>query len=207
MYGVYGLFSELLEEEIRGWERSSRVRIWKFCWPCQCCGLRMKPQSSGCSAYTTTTTALFWHKTSLTDKTVTDTLRYIGRTGGLSSTGWKPAFRAKRRSSLEEFVMIDSTQPPPPTYWTSMLRGTIPQRTLMSRYGDVHVLFRAEATCLLYRLINRNIPDVSSMRLCVEKWALGMSYLSPTKGFTKSNIKTLSDNGFYIYRSTGTTNW
>jgi hypothetical protein len=79
MYGVYGLFSELLEEEIRGLgtffeskdlEVLLTVSMLRFAHEAPIKRMQRLHHHDYCS--------LFWHKTSLTDKTVTDTLRYIG---------------------------------------------------------------------------------------------------------------------------------
>lgn len=46
-----------------------------------------------------------------------------------------------------------------------------------------------------YRLINGNITDVSSMKLCVEEMKTDNVIFIADKGFySKANVKTLNDN-------------
>lgn len=199
MYGVYGLFSELLEEEIRGLgtffeskdlEVLLTVSMLRFAHEAPIKRMQRLHHHDYCS--------LFWHKTSLTDKTVTDTLRYIGENRRLIIDWMKTRISGKKEDqSLEEFVMIDSTHV---TTTSNLLDinapGYNPAKNFDEQIRLMYMFSSGLKQPVYYRLINGNIPDVSSMRLCVEEMGVGDVVFIADKGFySKSNIKTLSDNG------------
>jgi hypothetical protein len=152
MYGVYGLFSELLEEEIRGLgtffeskdlEVLLTVSMLRFAHEAPIKRMQRLHHHDYCS--------LFWHKTSLTDKTVTDTLRYIGENRRLIIDWMKTRISGKKEDqSLEEFVMIDSTHV---TTTSNLLDinapGYNPAKNFDEQIRLMYMFSSGLATCLL----------------------------------------------------------
>ena len=171
MYGVYGLFSELLDEEIRGMktffdtkdlEVLLSVAMMRFAHEAPIKRMQRLHHHDYCS--------LFWHKTALTDKTITDTLKYIGENRQLILDWMKSRIFDSPNSLPEEFVMIDSTHV---TTTSNHLHINAPGYNPDKNFDEQIRLMLMFASGLkqpvYYRLINGNITDVSSMKLCVEE--------------------------------------
>lgn len=197
MFGVYGLFSELLEEEIKGLgtnfsskdlEVLLTVAMMRFAHEAPIKRMQRLHHHDYCS--------LFWHKTTLTDKIITDTLRYIGENRQLIIDWMRTRLSDKKESLLQEYIMIDSTHI---TTTSNLLNvnaiGYNPAKNFDEQIRLMYMFSSALKQPVYYRLINGNITDVSSMKLCVEEMNVENVIFIADKGFySKTNIKTLNDN-------------
>ena len=197
MYGVYGLFSELLDEEIRGMKTLFDTKnlevllsaaMMRFAHEAPIKRMQRLHHHDYCS--------LFWHKTALTDKTITDTLKYIGENRQLILDWMKSRIFDSPNSLPEEFVMIDSTHV---TTTSNHLHinapGYNPDKNFDEQIRLMYIFASGLKQPVYYRLINGNITDVSSMKLCVEEMKTDNVIFIADKGFySKANVKTLNDN-------------
>ena len=197
MFGVFGLFSELLEEEIKGLssvfdpgelEVLLTVAMMRFAHQAPIKRMQRLHHHDYCS--------LHWHKGALTDKTITATLRYVGENRQLILDWMKTRLAGGRRGTLDEYVMIDSTHV---TTTSNLLDINAPGYNPARNYDEqvrLMYMFASELKQpVYYRLINGNITDVSSMKLCMEEMKTDKVIFIADKGFySKSNIKTLNDN-------------
>ena len=197
MYGVYGLFSELLEEEIKGLgtiftskdlEVLLTVAMMRFAHEAPIKRMQRLHHQDYCS--------LFWHKTTLTDKIITDTLRYVGENRQLIIDWMRTRLSDKKESSLQEYIMIDSTHI---TTTSNLLNvnaiGYNPAKNFDEQIRLMYMFSSALKQPVYYRLINGNITDVSSMKLCVEEMNVENVIFIADKGFySKTNVKILNDN-------------
>ena len=111
MFGVFGLFSELLEEEIRGMgsffetgdlEVLLTVAMMRFAHEAPIKRMQRLHRHDYCS--------LHWHKGgALTDKMITATLRHVGENRGLILDWMRARLTGSSEGTLDEYVMIDST--------------------------------------------------------------------------------------------------
>ncbi len=197
MYGVYGLFSELLEEEIKGLstifsckdlEVLLTVAMMRFAHEAPIKRMQRLHHHDYCS--------LFWHRTTLTDKIITDTLRYIGENRELIIDWMKTRILNKKESRLQEYVMIDSTHI---TTTSNLLNvnaiGYNPAKNFDEQIRLMYMFSYGLKQPVYYRLINGNITDVSSMKLCIEEMKVDNVIFIADKGFySKKNVKNLNDN-------------
>ena len=197
MYGVYGLFSELLKEEIEGLrtifgskdlEVLLTVAMMRFAHEAPIKRMQRLHHHDYCS--------LFWHKTTLTDKIITDTLRYIGENRQLIIDWMKTRISNKKESRLQEYVMIDSTHI---TTTSNLLNvnaiGYNPAKNFDEQIRLMYMFSYGLKQPVYYRLINGNITDVSSMKLCIEEMKVDNVIFIADKGFySKKNVKNLNDN-------------
>lgn len=198
MFGVYGLFSELLEEEIQGMktffnskdlEVLLSVAMMRFAHEAPIKRMPRLHHHDYCS--------LFWHKNALTDKIITDTLRHIGENRHLILDWMKSRILGDQKSPAQEFVMIDSTHV---TTTSNHLHinapGYNPDRNFDEQIRLMYMFACELKQPVYYRLINGNINDVSSMKLCLEEMKTDKVVFIADKGFySKSNIKAMNDNG------------
>ena len=197
MFGVYGLFSKLLEEEIQGMktffdskdlEILLSVAMMRFAHEAPIKRMQHLHHQDYCS--------LFWHKRALTDKIITDTLRYIGENRQLILDWMKSRIFGNKNSTAKEFVMIDSTHI---TTTSNHLHinapGYNPDRNFDEQIRLMYMFACGLKQPVYYRLINGNISDVSSMKLCLEEFKTDKVIFIADKGFySKLNIRILNDN-------------
>ena len=198
MYGVYGLFSELLEEEIRGMktffdakdlEVLLSVAMMRFAHEAPIKRMQRLHHHDYCS--------LFWHKAALTDKIITDTLRHVGENRQLILNWMKSRVLGNENSLVDEFVMIDSTHV---TTTSNHLHinapGYNPDKNFDEQIRLMYMFASGLKQPVYYRLINGNITDVSSMKLCVEEMKTDNVIFISDKGFySKSNVNLLNNDG------------
>lgn len=198
MYGVYGLFSELLEEEIKGLttvfnsedlEVLLAVSMMRFACEAPIKRMQRIHHHDYCS--------LFWHKTTLTDKIITQTLRHIGENRQSIVEWMKTRILGKKGSLLQEFVMIDSTHI---TTTSNLLNinavGYNPAKNFDEQVRLMYMFSSELKQPVYYRLINGNITDVRSMKLCVEEMKVDNVIFIADKGFySKTNVEILNNNG------------
>ena len=199
MFGVYGLFSELLDDEVQGmrtiynsedWEVLLSVAMMRFAHeaPIQCMQ-RLHHHDYG---------SLFWHNQVLTDKIITNTLRYIGENRQLILKWMKSRipFPENPNNSEKEYMMIDSIHV---TTTSNHLHvnapGYNPDKSFDEQIRLMYMFACGIKEPVYYRLINGNINDVSSMKLCLEEMKTDKVIFVADKGFySKGNIDALTDN-------------
>lgn len=198
-FGVYGLFSELLEEEIQGMktvfesedlEVLLSVAMMRFAHEAPIKRMQQLHHHDYCS--------LFWHNKALTDKTITNTLRYIGENRQLILEWMKSRIPVPEslNSSEKEYIMIDSTHI---TTTSNHLHvnapGYNPARNFDEQIRLMYMFACGIKEPVYYRMINGNINDVSSMRLCLAEMSTNNVIYVADKGFySKLNIDMLNDN-------------
>lgn len=197
MFGLFGLFSELLEEEIKGLSRVFdpnsmevllTVAMMRFGHEAPIKRMQRLHRHDCCS--------LYWHKGVLTDKTITATLRYVGENRGLILEWMRTRLAGNAEGTLNEYVMIDSTHV---TTTSNLLDINVPGYNPAKNFDEQVRLMYMFASGLkqpvYYRLINGNITDVSSMKLCIEEIKSENVIFIADKGFySKSNVGILNDN-------------
>ena len=198
MFGVFGLFSELLEEEIRGMgsffetgdlEVLLTVAMMRFAHEAPIKRMQRLHRHDYCS--------LHWHKGgALTDKMITATLRHVGENRGLILDWMRARLTGSSEGTLDEYVMIDSTHV---TTTSNLLDinapGYNPARNFDEQVRLMYMFASELKQPVYYRLINGNITDVSSMKLCLEEMKTDNVIFIADKGFySKSNVKVLNDN-------------
>ena len=198
MFGVFGLFSELLEEEIKGLSRVFdsgsleillSVAMMRFAHEAPIKRMQRLHRHDCCS--------LHWHKDgALTDKMITATLRHVGENRGLVLEWMRARLAGNAEGTLNEYVMIDSTHV---TTTSNRLDINAPGYNPAKNFDEQVRLMYMFASGLkqpvYYRLINGNITDVSSMKLCMEEMKTDNVIFIADKGFySKSNVKILNDN-------------
>lgn len=197
MFGVFGLFSELLEEEIRGLrsvfdkndlEILFSVAMMRFAHQAPIKRMQRLHHHDYCS--------LFWHKDTLTDKKISATLRTVGENRQLIIEWMKTRLSGGAIGTLNEYVMIDSTHI---TTTSNLLDvnalGYNPEKNFDEQVRLMYMFASGLKQPVYYRLINGNITDVSSMKLCLEEMNTNNVIFIADKGFySKSNVETLNDN-------------
>lgn len=212
MFGVYGLFSELLEGEVQGMrtvfdsedlEVLLSVAMMRFAHEAPIKRMQRLHHHDYCS--------LFWHNKALTDKIITKTLRYIGENRELILKWMKLriSFLEHPNNSEKEYMMIDSTHV---TTTSNHLHinapGYNPEKNFDEQIRLMYMFACGIKEPVYYRLINGNINDVSSMKLCLEEMKTDKVIFVADKGFySKANIDALNDNTLQyiipLYRNNG----
>lgn len=198
MFGVYGLFAELLAEEIKALalvfdskdlEVLLVTAMMRFAHEAPLKRIQRLHHHDFCS--------LFWHKTALTDKTITETLRHVGENRGLIIDWMKTRISGNINSTLQEYVMIDSTHVTTTSDHLDINAvGYNPAKNIDEQIRLMYLFSAGLKQPVYYRLINGNITDVSSMKLCLEEMKTDNVIFIADKGFYgKSNVKMLNEHG------------
>jgi transposase len=139
----------------------------------------------------------FWSKACLlSDKTITTLLKNVGENRELVLR-WMRSLLPEKASNLENFVLMDST------HILSAAEGltvNVPGYNPSFDFGkQIRLMYMFSQNLkkpIYYRLINGNIPDISSIIQCVNESNLRNITLVANKGFySNSNLNALEEKG------------
>jgi hypothetical protein len=193
MFGIFALFEELLADEIRSlptvFDQETAEQLLVFAmmrWS------RQSPIKRLAHYHEQDFCSESWCKDfRLTNKKITETLKNVGENRN-KIVQWMRTLLPISPEKSDNFMLMDSTHAISSSeHLTASVLGHNPdgfdkQVRLMYLFSPVI------KKPVYYRLVNGNIPDVSSMKLCLEEMELDDAIMVADKGFySKSNIEEL----------------
>jgi len=195
-FGVYHLFSTLLQEEIQSLTVIFKEEVietvlsfammrWAYQSP-----IKRTPNYHAhdfCSEY--------WSTKGLSDKQISAGLKFMGE-NRTALVNWMQAQLKKKDGFTNNFVMLDSTHVSSVSENLSInAKGYNPNHDYDKQIRLMY-LFSAELKQpVYYRLINGNITDIKSMSLCVKEMNIQEVVFIADKGFySESNVQELLQN-------------
>ncbi|MDR0517399.1 MAG: transposase [Fibromonadaceae bacterium] len=191
-YGIYHLFSNLLSEEIAslkasfGAEETEKLLIFSMMRFAHQSPIKRVPHY-----YATDICSLHWHRRALTEKAISQTLRYFGQKRE-EVVEWMRSLLDDTEKAKTNFVMMDSTHVP-----------CLSEKLAVNAVGNssfnydpqirlMYIFSSLQQQPVYYRLIKGNITDSSSMPLCLKEFGAQNVVFVADKGFfCEINIKLL----------------
>lgn len=199
-YGVFNLFFQLLKDEISTLENrldqeASRilfvVSMMRFAY--------QSPIKRVQFLYEHDYASQIWTKKALNDKNITSALKFVGENRSTLINWMKSRLPVSEEN--DNFVMIDSTHISTQSENIYVnAKGYNPESNMDSQIRLMYIFSKEISLPIYYKLVNGNIPDVKSMRLCVEELSVKNVIFISDKGFySKSNVKMLREESlFYV---------
>lgn len=194
-YGMYAMFSSLMEKEIisikevfgdktGGALLSFSMMRWGYQTPIK--------RAKNYHAHDFASEELF--KNTLSDKCVTKMLKEVGENRE-QVVAWMKGLLNDLPEEGKHFVMMDSTHAK--TLSESLNINAVgfnPGFTFEKQIRQMYLFSAKMKQPVYYRMINGNIPDVSSMLLCVKEFGENDVVYIADKGFySDANVKMLDD--------------
>lgn len=194
-FGVYHLFSTLLNEEIQSLSDLFKVDIFETLlsfsmmrWAYQSPIKRAPNYHSHdfCSEH--------WSITSISDKKISNSLKFIGENREVLVSWMKSQLQAGDEGA-DKFVMMDSTHVINVSENLGInAKGYNPNHDFDKQIRLMYLFAAGLNKPVYYRLINGNITDIKSMALCVKEMNVDNVVFIADKGFySKDNIKMLKE--------------
>ncbi|RKR80154.1 DDE family transposase [Mucilaginibacter gracilis] len=192
-YGLYNLFTSLLAEDLPSLltlfpepvsQTLLTVAMMRFAYQHPIKRMPFQHAHDYCS--------LNWVTKGLDDKAITAALKYVGENRELL-LGWMKGRLGVREAMQDKFVMIDSTHIPSLSEHLSVnAMGYNPQHSYDPQIRLMYIFSAQMQQPVYYRLINGNITDVTSMKICVDELNIKDVVFIADKGFySKKNVADL----------------
>ena len=195
-FGVYNLFSNLLEKEIASLKAAFKEDVaekllsfammrWAYQSP-----IKRVPNYHAhdfCSEH--------WSKDTISDKQVSEALKFIGENRE-ALVAWMKLQLQWDTDSSGKFVMMDSTHVTSVSEYLGInAKGYNPDHDFDEQIRLMYLFSAGLRQPVYYRLINGNITDVKSMSLCVKEMNITDVIFIADKGFySEENIVQLTKN-------------
>lgn len=207
MFGVYNLFKDLLKEEFETLETIFNKDIVEvmlcvamFRWAFQSPIKRMSYYHSHdfCSQDLAVT--------GINDKLISRTLQFVGENRE-ALVSWMQERINRNDEEFCKFIMMDSTAVT--TVSENIFANAVgynPQHNYDKQIRLMYLFSTSEKQPVYYRLINGNITDVTSMKMCIEELDAKNVVFIADKGFySKQNVDNLKTNNLHyiipLYRN------
>lgn len=193
-FGVYNLFSSLLDKEFSNFEelfgKDIAEKIFSFAmmrWAYQ------TPIKRASGYHIHDFCSEFWSKNSISDKQISSALKFVGENRE-QLVSWMRTMLETSDEKINKFVMIDST------HVTSLsdnlginAMGYNPEKNYDKQVRLMYLFSSELQKPVYYRLINGNITDLKSMSLCVKEMNVNnVIYIADKGFFSKKNIEELT---------------
>jgi hypothetical protein len=195
-FGIYNLFSNLLTEEIESLKTTFKEDIaekllsfsmmrWAYQSP-----IKRAPNYHAhdfCSEH--------WSKNSISDKQVSEALKFIGENRQAIVT-WMKLQLERDVTDSNKFVMMDSTHVASLSEQLAInAKGYNPNHDYDKQIRLMYLFSAGLKQPVYYRLINGNITDIKSMALCVKEMNIADVIFIADKGFySEENTLQLTQN-------------
>jgi len=194
-YGVYRLFTTLLNEEMNSIKKLIpqtefngliSISMMRFAYQCPLKRIPFLYEHDFISQELAIT---------INNKVINETLKYVGE-NRVIFTNWMKKRIENTELSDSEFVMIDSTHIVSHSKNLNInAKGYNPDHNFDEQMRLMYIFSQKMHQPVYYRLVNGNITDVSSMKLCVDELSLKKLTFIADKGFySKKNIDYLIEN-------------
>lgn len=202
-FGVYHLFSSLLEDEFASFKTifgdSITENLFSFAmmrWAYQ------SPIKRAAKYHIHDFCSESWCKNTISDKQISNSLKHIGENRG-NLVLWMRGLLdiSSTEISTNKFVMMDSTHASSLSDNLAVnALGYNPEKSFDAQIRLMYIFSSQQQKPIYYRLINGNITDVKSMALCVAEMKIDeVIYIADKGFFSKENVSNLiSQNLQYI---------
>ena len=195
-YGVYNLFTSLLAEDCASLlalfpEHISQtlltVAMMRFAY--------QHPIKRMPYQHAHDYSSLHWAAAGIDDKDITATLKHVGENRTIL-IDWMKSRMGIRESAQDRFVMIDSTHIPTLSEKLDInAMGYNPQHSYDPQVRLMYIFSAQMKQPVYYRLINGNITDITSMKICIDELNAKDVVFIADKGFySKKNVTDLRSN-------------
>ena len=195
-YGVYNLFTSLLAQDcnsllalfpgITG-QTLLTIAMMRFAYQSPIKRMPFQHAHDYCSQS--------WATNGINDKTITAVLKHIGENRNIL-VDWMKSRLGISKTAQDNFVMIDSTHIP--TLSENLHVNALGYNPHHSYDPQIRLMYIFSAQMkqpVYYRLINGNITDVTSMKMCVDELNVKDVVFIADKGFySKTNVADLRSN-------------
>lgn len=196
VFGVYKLFISLLKEDLESLTRVlspetcqtlSTIAMMRFAYQCPLKRIPYLHQHDYCSQD--------WDTKGLNDKKITNVLRFVGENRNLL-VDWMKSRSEIAGSKSDNFVLIDSTHIQSVSRKIQVnAKGYNPDHNHDPQIRLMYIFSARIKQPVYYRLVNGNITDLKSMKICVEEFGVQNVIFIADKGFySQSNIDNLKSN-------------
>ena len=195
-FGIYHLYTTLLAEQIKSLElifpKDISERLFSFSmmrWAYQ------SPIKRAADYHNHDFCSQMWSTGSMSDKQISATLKYVGENRQIL-VDWMKSQLADTSDSPEKFVMMDSTHISTISEKLAInAKGYNPNNDYDKQIRLMYLFSSELKQPVYYRMINGNIPDISSMALCITEMAIKDVIFIADKGFySKENKDQLLKN-------------
>lgn len=195
-FGVYNLFSNLLNEEIvllkSIFKKDVVEKLLSFSmmrWAYQ------SPIKRASNYHIHDYCSEVWSKKSISDKQITEALKFMGQNRE-TLVDWMKQMLSQSGQEKNKFVMIDSTHVSTVSEQLGInARGYNPAHDFDKQIRLMYLFSAPMKQPVYYRLINGNITDISSMLLCVKEMNIKDVVFIADRGFySEKNINELNEN-------------
>ena len=191
-YGVYHLFSELMQEEVLslkesfGSEVSERLLSFSMMrWAYQ------TPIKRATGYHAHDYCSEHWSGKSMSDKLISSNLKYIGENRE-KVVGWMKTLLHDVPDGEQNFVLMDSTHSLSASGHLAVnAKGYNPDFDFEKQIRLMYLFSARMKQPVYYRLINGNITDVKSMSLCIKEMNI------------QDNVVFIADKGFFSVENIG----
>lgn len=135
-------------------------------------------------------------KAKITDKIISQLLRSVGE-NRTEIVAWMKSLLEEQTGGTDEFVMLDSTHVPSKSeLLTVNAKGYNSGFDFDEQIRLMYLFSTSMQHPVYYRLINGNIPDVTSMHLCLEEMKVeNVIYISDKGFYSKANVQAMQEMG------------
>jgi hypothetical protein len=195
-FGVYHLYTSLLDEQIKSigliFSKDVSETLFSFSmmrWAYQ------TPIKRAAHYHNHDFCSQQWSSGSMSDKQISAILKFVGENRQVL-VDWMKSQLATTSNSPEKFVMMDSTHISTVSQNLAInAKGYNPSNDYDKQIRLMYLFSSELKQPVYYRMINGNIPDISSMALCVTEMAIKDVIFIADKGFySKENSEQLVKN-------------
>ena len=197
-FGVYNLYSDLMKDEISplqeafGAEIAEKLLSFSMMrWAYQ------TPLKRAANCHSHDFRSEFWSSQSLSDRLVSQTLKYLGENRE-KTVSWMKNLLNGVSAEEQNFVMMDSTHTVSVSEnLTVNAKGYNPDFDFDRQIRLMYLFSAQMKQPVYYRLVNGNITDVKSMSLCVKEMDIGKKvvFIADKGFFSVGNIEMMDDEG------------
>lgn len=194
-FGLFRLFSSLLEKELKSLEtfftRQTVEILFSFAmfrWAYN------TPIKRAPFYYSHDFCSQEFSMTSVSDKSISDTLKQVGERR-TEVVAWMKSLLSAKEGATDEFVMMDSTHVFSKSgLLTVNAKGYNPDFDFEKQVRLMYLFSAGMQRPVYYRLINGNITDLKSMALCIQEMKISNVIYIADKGFySKENIAMMKE--------------
>jgi hypothetical protein len=194
-FGLFRLFTSLMEEELKSlgafFDRQVAEVLFSFAmfrWAYN------SPIKRASFYYNHDYCCQVFSLKSVSDKTVSDTLKLVGERR-TEVVAWMKSLMLANEGATEEFIMMDSTHFfSKSELLTVNAKGYNPDFDFEKQVRLMYLFSASMQRPVYYRLVNGNITDLKSMAICMQEMKISNAIYIADKGFySKENIAMMKE--------------